>query len=140
MHLFFLFHFLIILIWYIHLQDYYGNCCFEFIAISGQNRIGEICPSPSTLRSIPFGTTRFNSLHVLSDSGHICQCCKGRSKDKVLNVHHIENRKAGGDAPNNLVTLCETCHKGYHAGTVKLPRAIKRGMSFRDAAFMGIMR
>src|SRR5699024_9012546 len=72
--------------------------------------------------------------------GHVCQCCKGKSKDKILNVHHIESRKTGGDAPNNLVTLCETCHKGYHEGTVKLPRAIKRGMSFRDAAFMGIMR
>ena len=42
--------------------------------------------------------------------------------------------------PNNLITLCETCHKGYHNGTVKLPKTIKRGMSFRDASFMGIMR
>lgn len=78
--------------------------------------------------------------YVLFRDGHVCQCCKGKSKDKILNVHHIESRKTGGDAPNNLVTLCETCHKGYHEGTVKLPRAIKRGMSFRDAAFMGIMR
>lgn len=78
--------------------------------------------------------------YVLIRDGHVCQCCKGKSKDKILNVHHIESRKTGGDAPNNLVTLCETCHKGYHKGTVKLPTAIKRGMSFRDAAFMGIMR
>ena len=40
----------------------------------------------------------------------------------------------------NLITLCETCHKGYHNGTVKLPEKIKRGMKFKDAAFMGIMR
>lgn len=33
------------------------------------NRIGEILSSPSTPRSVPFGTTRFNSLHELSDSG-----------------------------------------------------------------------
>lgn len=33
------------------------------------DRIGEIWLSPSTPRSVPFGTTRFNSLHVLSDSG-----------------------------------------------------------------------
>ena len=39
-----------------------------------------------------------------------------------------------------MITLCETCHKGYHNGTVKLPKTIKRGMSFRDATFMGIMR
>ena len=78
--------------------------------------------------------------YVLFRDGHTCQCCKGRSKDKILNVHHIESRKTGGDAPNNLITLCETCHSGYHKGTVKLPKAIKRGMSFRDATFMGIMR
>ena len=78
--------------------------------------------------------------YVLFRDGHICQCCKGKSKDKILNVHHIESQKTGGDAPNNLITLCETCHKGYHAGTVILPRTIKRGMSFKDATFMGVMR
>ena len=78
--------------------------------------------------------------YVLFRDGHQCQCCKGKSRDKVLNVHHIESRKTGGNAPNNLITLCETCHKGYHKGTVKLPKSIKRGASFRDAAFMGIMR
>jgi len=78
--------------------------------------------------------------YVLFRDGHICQCCKGKSKDKILNVHHIESRKTGGNAPNNLITLCETCHKGYHSGTVKLPKDIKRGMIFKDAAFMGIMR
>lgn len=78
--------------------------------------------------------------YVLCRDNHTCQCCKGKSKDKILNVHHIESRKTGGDAPNNLITLCETCHKGYHKGTVKLQRTIKRSMSFRDATFMGIMR
>ena len=78
--------------------------------------------------------------YVLFRDGHTCQCCKGKSKDKILNVHHIESRKTGGNAPNNLITLCETCHTGYHKGTVKLPKTIKRGMSFRDATFMGIMR
>ena len=78
--------------------------------------------------------------YVLFRDGHTCQCCKGKSKDPILNVHHIESRKAGGNAPNNLITLCETCHKGYHKGTVKLPSNIKRGMKFKDATFMGIMK
>lgn len=78
--------------------------------------------------------------YVLFRDGHVCQCCKGKSKDKILNIHHIESRKIGGDAPNNLITLCETCHKGYHKGTVQLPKEIHRGMSFKDATFMGIMR
>lgn len=78
--------------------------------------------------------------YVLFRDGHTCQCCKGKSKDNILNVHHIESRRTGGNAPNNLITLCETCHKGYHDGIVKLPKSIHRGMSFRDATFMGIMR
>ena len=78
--------------------------------------------------------------YVLFRDGHTCQCCKGKSKDEILNVHHIESRKTGGDAPNNLITLCKSCHTGYHKGDVKLPKTIHRGMSFRDASFMGIMR
>ena len=78
--------------------------------------------------------------YVLARDQHTCQCCKGKSKDHILNVHHIESRRTGGNAPNNLITLCETCHKGYHIGTVQLPQNIKRGTSFKDAAFMGIMR
>lgn len=78
--------------------------------------------------------------YVLWRDGHTCQCCKGKSKDKVLNVHHIESRKTGGDAPNNLVVLCEYCHSQYHQGNIQLPKTIKRGASFKDASFMGIMR
>lgn len=78
--------------------------------------------------------------YVLFRDGHKCQCCKGKSGDSILNVHHIESRMTGGNAPNNLVTLCETCHKGYHQGKIQLPKTIHRGMSFRDATFMGIMR
>ena len=78
--------------------------------------------------------------YVFARDGHHCQCCKGKSKDKILNVHHIESRKTGGNAPNNLITLCETCHTKYHKGEIKLPVKIKRDMSFRDASFMGIMR
>jgi len=76
--------------------------------------------------------------YVLWRDGHECQCCHGKTEDKILNVHHIETRKTGGNSPDNLITLCETCHKKYHAGKIKLN--IKRGKSFRDAAFMGIMR
>ena len=78
--------------------------------------------------------------YALWRDNHTCQCCKGKSGDKVLNVHHIESRKTGGNAPNNLITLCETCHIGYHKGTITLPKSIKRGAAYKDATFMGIMR
>lgn len=78
--------------------------------------------------------------YVLWRDNHICQCCKGKSGDKILNVHHIESRMVGGNAPNNLITLCEYCHKKYHAGLINIPQSIKRGRPMRDEAFMGIMR
>ncbi|MDD6448337.1 MAG: RNA-guided endonuclease IscB [Lachnospiraceae bacterium] len=78
--------------------------------------------------------------YVLFRDGHKCQCCHGKSKDKILTVHHIESRKTGGNAPNNLITLCETCHTGYHKGIAKLPKTIHIGMSLKDATCMGIMR
>lgn len=76
--------------------------------------------------------------YVLVRDGHKCQHCKGKSKDPILNVHHIESRKTGGDSPSNLITLCETCHKEYHKGNIDLK--VKRGKSLRDAAVMGIMK
>ncbi len=77
--------------------------------------------------------------YVLWRDGHKCRCCHGKKKDPVLNVHHIESRKTGGDSPDNLITLCETCHNAYHAGKVQLN--LKRGFRpLRDAAAMNAMR
>lgn len=78
--------------------------------------------------------------YVLFRDGHKCRCCKGKSKDDILQVHHLESRKTGGNAPNNLVTLCKTCHDKYHTGLINLPKDIVRGNKYNDAAFMGIMR
>ena len=76
--------------------------------------------------------------YVLWRDNHKCQHCKGKSKDNRLNVHHIESRKTGGNAPNNLICLCKTCHENYHKGKIKLN--VQRGRSFRHAHFMGVMR
>jgi len=76
--------------------------------------------------------------YVLWRDNYTCQHCKGKSKDKRLNVHHIESRQIGGNAPSNLITLCETCHKDYHDGKIKLD--FKRGQKFKDATSMNIMR
>ena len=88
--------------------------------------------------------------YVLHRDGYKCACCgaKPTSKkevkfhvDKVkLNTHHIESRKTGGDAPDNLITLCDKCHKLHHAGKLDIPEKKRRLRSTRDAAFMGIMR
>lgn len=76
--------------------------------------------------------------YVLFRDNHTCQFCHGKSKDPVLNVHHIESRKIGGDSPDNLITICETCHKAYHEG--KIHPKIKRSFrSLRNEAMMTSM-
>jgi len=55
--------------------------------------------------------------YVLSRDGYTCQHCKGKSKNKKLRVHHIIFRSKGGtNSPDNLITLCETCHDKLHDG------------------------
>jgi len=56
---------------------------------------------------------------VLDRDSYKCQHCKGKSKDKKLEVHHIIFRSNNGsDEPNNLITLCKTCHDMVHDGKI----------------------
>lgn len=77
--------------------------------------------------------------YVLKRDAYTCQCCKKHKDGTKLHVHHIESRQVGGNAPNNLITLCPECHKAIHEDTLKLPDT-RRGKPLKDAAFMGIMR
>ena len=52
--------------------------------------------------------------YIFYRDNHTCQYCKGKSKDNILNVHHIRSRKTQGDRPGNLITLCKTCHDKLH--------------------------
>ena len=62
---------------------------------------------------------------VLHRDNYTCQCCGKRNCR--LEVHHIKFRRDGGtDDEENLITLCEDCHKGVHAGTVVLDKNLRR--------------
>lgn len=76
--------------------------------------------------------------YVLFRDNHCCQWCKGKSKDKILNVHHIESRKTGGDRPDNLITLCETCHDLIHR-TRQEHKIERKSKGLRDATQMGMI-
>lgn len=75
--------------------------------------------------------------YVLWRDAHTCQHCEGKSKDVILEVHHLESRRTGGDRPANLLTLCKTCHNRYHKDGFELP---KPGGGFKAAAHANIMR
>jgi len=77
--------------------------------------------------------------YVLARDRHGCQWCQGQSKDNILTVHHIESRKTGGDSPDNLITLCETCHDLIHR-THQEHKLERKSQGFRDATQMGMIR
>jgi len=53
--------------------------------------------------------------YVLHRDKYKCQKCK--AKDIKLQIHHvIFKSNNGSNSPNNLITLCESCHKQLHCG------------------------
>ncbi|CAG0994668.1 hypothetical protein METP1_02494 [Methanosarcinales archaeon] len=76
--------------------------------------------------------------YVLYRDNHTCQHCKGKSRNPILQVHHIVSRQIGGDAPDNLLTLCETCHDKVSKGKLILDVKIPTG--FKPETFMSIVR
>lgn len=76
--------------------------------------------------------------YILYRDGHLCQYCKGESKDSKLHVHHVVSRQTGGDRPGNLITLCEKCHEKHHRGEIKLQVHISNG--FKAETFMSMVR
>lgn len=76
--------------------------------------------------------------YVLYRDNHTCQNCKGKSKNPILEVHHIVSRQIGGDAPDNLLTLCETCHDKVSKGKLILDVKIPKG--FKPETFMSMVR
>ena len=79
--------------------------------------------------------------YVFFRDGYTCQCCGAHGKGVKFHTHHLESRKTGGNAPDDLVTVCDKCHKAFHTGLITDAKLKKRRRkSTRDAAFMGIMR
>ncbi len=77
--------------------------------------------------------------YVLWRDQQRCQRCEGRSRDPILNVHHLESRKTGGDSPDNLVTLCETCHMDLHRNHLETTLT-RRSPSLRDTTQVNMIR
>lgn len=77
--------------------------------------------------------------HALVRDKYTCQCCG--KKNCRLEVHHIVFRRNGGsDALENLITLCEDCHKAIHLGTKELKLKGKHRSNLRYATQMSVIR
>lgn len=75
---------------------------------------------------------------VLNRDNYTCQCCG--KKHVKLEVHHIIFRSLGGsDDEENLITLCEKCHKLVHDGLLVLTKKPKK-LNLKHATHMSIIR
>lgn len=85
-----------------------------------------------------FANTR---AYILNRDKYICQHCKGKSKNDRLEVHHIIFRSDdGGDEPENLITLCGSCHIKLHNGAIKLKVKGKKKGGLNHATQMNSIR
>ena len=76
---------------------------------------------------------------ILHRDNYTCQCCG--KKNCRLEVHHIKFKSDGGtNDEENLITLCEDCHKGVHAGTIVLDKKPKKSKNLKYATHMSIIR
>jgi len=77
--------------------------------------------------------------YVLWRDNYTCQKCHGRSGDKVLQVHHIRGKRNGAtNRPEELITVCKTCHERHHRGIDLIQ--IKKIKDFKAETFMSIVR
>ena len=75
--------------------------------------------------------------YVLHRDNHQCGSC--RKRNIKLEIHHIESRKTGSNRPENLITLCNSCHKKVTLGEeIKYSRP--KSLSFKAATFMSTIR
>ena len=75
---------------------------------------------------------------VMNRDFYTCQICG--AKNTRLEVHHIVYRSKGGtDDEDNLITLCESCHKKIHKGEINVSLKPKK-LKLKEATHMNIIR
>ncbi len=98
------------------------TCCSRTLSVRssccGYRRRRDFTHPKATEASLGPDSYRGLCQRVFQRDGWRCQQC-GRPKD--LQVHHVQPRsQLGGDAEENLITLCSACHRQVHLGTATL--------------------
>lgn len=81
---------------------------------------------------------------VFARDNYTCQCC-GKSKNKILQTHHIVYRSNGGtDRVDNLITVCTDCHTSaaHKKGGIlyKWQEEHKTVKQYKEPPFMNTLR
>jgi len=82
--------------------------------------------------------------YVFDRDNYTCQVCK-KSKDKILNTHHITFRSHGGsNRASNLITICTDCHtsKNHKKGEILHSWMVKhkKAPRYKETPFMNTLR
>ena len=81
---------------------------------------------------------------VFARDNYTCQVC-GKSKDKILQIHHIIYRSNGGsNKVNNLITVCTDCHtsENHKKGGIlyEWQEKRKKVKQYKEPPFMNSLR
>lgn len=81
---------------------------------------------------------------VFARDNYTCQCCK-KSKNKILQTHHIIYRCNGGsNRADNLITVCTDCHtyENHQKGGVlyQWQEKHKKTKQYKEPPFMNVLR
>ena len=77
--------------------------------------------------------------YILHRDNYTCQHCHGKKKDKILQIHHINGKKEGAtDKPEELLTVCKTCHEEHHSDKDIIPKT--KIKNFKPETFMTTVR
>lgn len=80
---------------------------------------------------------------VLRRDSYTCQHCGKKSEEKKplrLEAHHIVPRSKGGsNRPDNLITLCESCHKALHQGKFTITQQNRRTSPRKHETAMNVV-
>ena len=82
--------------------------------------------------------------YVFARDNYTCQCC-GKSKDKILQTHHIVYRSNGGtNRVDNLITVCTDCHtsENHKKGGIfyQWQEEHKKVKQYKEPPFMNTLR
>lgn len=81
--------------------------------------------------------------YTFARDGYTCQWCKGKSKNKILQVHHWNYwRGDHTNKPSSVITLCDVCNdsKNHKKDGFLYGWEPKITNNLKDAAFMNISR
>ena len=88
-----------------HSRKTCGDSCWKVLKGRNRNRVGT--PEPVTNKAL--------KKHIVRERGCTCEVCGFDKSDKLIELHHIWERKQGG--PNesaNVLLLCALCHGAWH--------------------------